>query len=216
MNIKYRIDREHIFVTDETGTIRKTPKYEQAEEILVLQNDIEAIEKLLTSKQNEIEDSLEEREDYRTYILITIGSIILAIGSFSLVILKSLSMIGFGSAALFFVTGCLAAKKFDDIKKLIIRNDKFTSEIKFLEEMKKNKTIQMEKLKRSIANKQPNKEETSVPIIERDNETTIEECVQILKMMGEENSIIDLSILYGVMQEIQNEQEQKGKQKVLK
>lgn len=53
MNVNYKIEKDAVFVTDEKGVIRKTPKFTNIEEVLQLQNEIEAVNILLEQKNSD-------------------------------------------------------------------------------------------------------------------------------------------------------------------
>lgn len=204
MNKSYRIDQDYIFVTDEKGEVRKTPKFEQIEEVLQIQNDLEAICILLDQKHNHIRQNNKRRFDISKLRFLhnfAIGFTVLSVG---LTLLGVVSALGFGAAAISLLAVAFSGYCIDKEERAKASNEKLMANIYYLDEMKKQKEATLKALKSSINPQKKEQEDTEIVTKNKDIFAVIKEGLQMLQQMAlEDASMSDIVAVTNVTQEVE-------------
>lgn len=173
MNIHYKIDKDTIVVTDQNGKMRMIPKYTQAEQVLTLENDIEAIDQAIDDKEKTIQAN-QKKTLYKCFKPIMIGLSILmciaVLSAFALLVSVALNFVTeqISTFILLLPMICIALglpleilSSFGTV--LNNENQVLSEEINCLREIRYQKVKQLEELKKDINNSLKPQEEKTVP-----------------------------------------------------
>lgn len=172
MNTHYKIDKDTVVVTEETGNMRMMPKYTHIEDILVLENEIEQIDGEILEKRAIIESNKLDRfyigrkKSGKAVTVMTLLMLVCATGIIIsnmipiLTFIKYPFVIGFGFNFILDMIACYCA---DKARNLSFQNEKLEQEIDWLQQIRNQKEEKKEKFKRSINKKMLEREEKQLP-----------------------------------------------------
>lgn len=224
MNIRYKIDKETIMVTDETGVNRKIPKYDDIQKVLAVENEMEVIDGLIETSQSMI-DANKNKKSYivagKWKYFLVIGCVMM-LGTFISahvvgLILTTLSskIIAAVIICLGFITGFnlvgLSLKCLVLVNNYGYQNNQLSNKIDHLKKIREAKKHQLDLLKQRV-NNDKQKEETFVPIRELTIQERLHEMATLMdyidKSFAEKMPVSETD---AILQEI----EETTKQKVL-
>lgn len=209
MNVSYKIERDAIFVTDEKGVIRKTSKFTNIEEVLQLQNEIEAVNILLGQKKQQLKENT--RKPINVSQLNRVMNICIPITVFSIALaaLGPFSILWICSAVLAFLGMTTSAHYIDRQNRTEANCAKFMRDIYYLEEMKKQAEENLKRIKMSIGSP-VQQETTEVPIREFDEITVLKQCMKLFEGMSKEDiSLSDVAVVSNIMNQVVETEKQK-------
>lgn len=203
MNKSYRIDKEHVFVTEADGKVSKMPKFEQVEEILQVQNDLEAICILLDQKHSQIRQNNRRRFDIPKLKIFHHLAIALTVLSVGVTMFGFVSALGFCSAAISLFAVTLSAYCMDKEKHAEIEDERLMANITYLNKMKDQKEATLKALKCNINPQKQEQAETNIVPQSMNLLQILEEVLKVLQQMELENvSMSDVMTVLNATQEI--------------